>query len=151
MANEWSDGQAKIFLAASLQGAAIKVLGNQAGGGRELGYCQLVNLLEKRFGPGQLAEKHLMELRHRRQGAKESLQELGEAIRELSGLTYPELTEEGRDRLARGHFSDAIEEQAIREGIFRARPKTLEEAITAAIATEGFLRVEEQRQGKRSK
>ena len=110
-----------------------------------------MDLLEKRYGPGQLAENHLMELRHRRQGAKETLQELGQAIRELSGLAYPELTDEGRDRLARGHFSDAIEDQAVREGIFRARPKTLEEAVSAAIATEGFLRVEEQRQGKRSK
>ena len=151
LANGWTEGQAKIFLAASLQGVAVKVLGSQQEGGKNMSYSQLVRLLEERFGPGQLAENHLVELRHRRQGSKESLQELGQAIRELSGLAYPELTDEGRDRLARGHFSDAVEDQAIREGIFRARPKTLEEAIRAAIATEGFLKVEEQRGGKKLK
>ncbi len=127
------------------------MLGTQTAGGRNLTYSQLVSLLEKRFGPGQLAENHLVELRHRRQGARETLQELCQSVREMSGLAYPELTDEGRDRLARGHFSDAVEDQAIREGIFRARPITLDEAVSAAIATEGFIRVEEQRSGRKVK
>ena len=92
---------------------------------KQLTYRQLLRLLEERFGPGQLAENHLVELRHRRQVPRESLQELGQAIRELSSLAYPELNDEGRDRLARGHFSDAVEDQAVREGIFRTRQKTI--------------------------
>ena len=50
--------------------------------------------------------------------------------------------------MARGHFSDAVREQAIREGIFRARPSSLDEAVRAALNTEGFLKVEEQRTGR---
>ena len=148
LANNWSDGQAKVVLAANLQGAAVKLLGNLTGGGSQVSYTELVGLLEKRFGPGQLAENYLVELRHRRQGPKESLQELGQAVRELTALAYPELLENGYDRLARGHFSDAVEEQAIREGIFRARPSSLDEAIRAALNTEGFLKVEEQQGGR---
>ena len=60
------------------------------------------------------------------QKPKEMLQELEQAIRELTSLTYPELLKERRDRLARGHFSDAVEEQAIREGIFQARQSSLD-------------------------
>ena len=106
MANGWTDEEAKAFLAASLHGEAVKILTNLATSGKEVGYEELLGLLEKRFGPGELAENHLMELRHRRQREKETLQELGQSIRDLSALAYPELPEEGRDRLARGHFSD---------------------------------------------
>ena len=105
LANNWTDNQAKVFLAASLQGSAVKVLGNLTRGGNHVTYQELVSFLEKRFGPGQLAENHLMELRHRRQGQRETLQGLGQFVRELTALAYPELTEEGRDRLARGLFS----------------------------------------------
>ncbi len=75
--------------------------------------------------------------------------ELGQAVCELVLLAYPEFSEEGRDRLARGHFTDAIRSQTIREGIFRARPTTLDEAIRAALATENFERMEEQRSDRR--
>ena len=149
--NGWTESQAKVFLATSLQGIALKVLGKGTCNAGSQSYSELVDSLEKRFGPGRLAENHLMELRHKRQGPKETLQELGQSIRELAALAYPELTEEGRDRLARGHFSDAIESQAIREGIFRTKPSTLEEAVRAALATESFHKIEEHREGRRTK
>ena len=62
-------------------------------------------------------------------------------------MAYPEVTETGKDRLARGHFSDAIAIQTIREGIFRANPSTLEEARRAALLTEIFEQMEAQRSG----
>ena len=96
----------------------MKVLGNKDGEGRKYSYKQLTDLLKRRFGPGQQAENHMMELRHRKQGPKESLQELGQAVRELTALSYPEFDDDGRERLAKGHFSDAVEDQAIREGIY---------------------------------
>ena len=114
LANEWTDEQAKVFLAVSLQGTAVKVVGNTSAGSGKMTYSEIKGRLEQRFGPGQLSENYLMELRCRRQGSKETLRELGQAIRELATLDYPEIC----------HFSDAIEDQAIREGIFRARPST---------------------------
>ena len=47
--------------------------------------------LERRFGPGQLSENHLMELRCKRQGPRETLRKLGQAIRELATLAYPDI------------------------------------------------------------
>ena len=151
LANQWDDKRAKVFLAASLQGTAVKVLSNGPAGSDEMTYADIKDRLERRFGPGQLSENHLMELRCRRQHPRETLRELGQAIRELATLAYPEIAEEGKDRLARGHFSDAIEDQAVREGIFRARPNTFDEAVRAAMATESFLKIEEQRMGHKQR
>ena len=143
LANGWNDNQAAIFLAASLKGMALKVLGccDNDGGQSKLQYSGLLKSLDGQFGPGQMAENYLMELRSRRQGTNETLRELGQAVRELVILAYPEFDEEGRDRLARAHYTDAIERQSVREGIFRARPKTLR----APLATENFEKMEFQR------
>ena len=147
MANAWDDAQAKVFLADSLRGHALKKISNSS----SLSYHELVGLLENRFGPGQLAENYLLELRYRRQGPRETIQELGQAVRELSMLAYPELAEEAQDRLARNHFTEAIEDQSVREGVFRSKPTSLDEAIQPALATDNFYRLEEQRTGRRYK
>ncbi|XP_038058673.1 uncharacterized protein LOC119729953 [Patiria miniata] len=150
VANGWNDGQAKVFLAASLQGPALSVLGCQPEG-KKYSFRDLISSLDQRFGPGQQAEYHLMELRHRRQGEKETLQELGQSIRELSALAYPEFSEEGRDRLARGHFMDSVGNRAIREAIFRAKPTSLDDSIKASLAAESYHKVEEQRAADKTK
>ena len=151
MANAWDEVQAKVFLAASLRGPALKTLSGKINDSSNLSYKELVDLLEKRFDPGQLAENYLLELRYRRQGPKETIQELGQAVRELSMLAYPELPTEAQDRLARTHFTEAIDDQAVREGVFRSKPISMDEAIQAALATDNFYRLEEQRAGRRYK
>ena len=145
LVNRWNDVQSAEYLAASLQGDAIRILGEGALQGRELKYDELVKLLARRFGPGQQAENFLVELRHRRQKPKESLQELCQAVHELAVKAYPEIPEEARERLEKNHFMDAVAEQHVREGIFRARPKNLSEALQAALETENFHKVEAQR------
>ena len=74
----------------------------------------------------------LAELRTRRRKPKETLQELGQCVR---GNVY----EAGQDRLAMGHFMDAVTKPEIRERLFRAEPGTLDEAIEAALGTSFFL------------
>ena len=146
--NGWNDVDAGQYLATRLQGAALKVL-NNIPSGRELTYSELASQLERRFGPGENTENFLLELRTRRQQPRESLQELGQAIRDLTFLAYPELSNDARERLARGHFSDAIDDGEIRAAIFRAHPRTLDEAITAALTTESFLQTEKAREKNR--
>lgn len=112
-------------------------------------YSSLCQRLEQRFGPGKEAETFLTELRARTRKSGENLQELGQAVRRLTSLAYPELKRDVHERLAQGHFSDAISDPEIRAGIFRAHPKNLDEAIRAAIETEAYLKAERQRQGIR--
>lgn len=143
--NGWTDLEAGQYLASRLQGAAIKVLNNTPAG-EPISFRTLVKQLEKRFGPGHEAENFLLELRCRRRGKDETLQQLGQAIRDLTSLAYPEMTGDVRERLARTHFAEAIDDTEIRAAIFRAHPKTLDDAITAALATESFLQTEKMRE-----
>ena len=131
--NRWTKVEAVQFLAARLRGSAVKLLTQQPG--VNLTYDELVYRLMNRFGLGGKAEVYLAELRQRRRQPKESLQELGQAIRELCALSYPEFDEKGQDRLARGHFLDAVVTPEIREGLFRAQPRTLDDAVEAALNT----------------
>ena len=62
---------------------------------------------------------------------------------------YPELTEEARERLGKKHFIDAVDSQAVREAIYRARPKTLDEAIQAALETESVEKIESERRAEK--
>ena len=59
VANDWDDSQARVFLAASLRGPALKALGSRTSESSHLSYRELVELLDKRFGPGQLAVNYL--------------------------------------------------------------------------------------------
>ena len=61
-----------------------------------------------------------------------------------SGLN-PDIQEDSRERLAKNHFLDAVDSRTIREGINRARLINLDEAVRAALETENFERVEQQR------
>lgn len=142
--NQWNEEQAASYLVAGLQGNALRLLGEMPTGQKQT-YSGPVKTLERRFGPGRQSEIYLVELRHRRQGPKESLQELGQAIHMLTVQAYPEIQGESRDRLAKNHFLDTVESRSIREGINRARPKNLDEAIQAALETENFEKVEQQR------
>lgn len=146
--NGWNDCQAATFLTASLQGKALRAV-STVGQGVTNSYSELSRLLSQRFGPTQQAENYLAELRHRRQGPKESLQELGQAIHELSSKAYPDIPAASRDRLERNHYIDAIESQSIREGIHRSRPLSLDDAIRAALETDNFEKIEFQRRNER--
>ena len=121
--NRWNDVQSAEYLAASLQGDAIRILGEGAYWGRKLKYEEFIKVLARRFGTGQQANNFLIELRHRRQKPKETLQELSQAIHKFSVKAYPKIPEEARDQLENNHFVDAMFDQCVREGIFRARPR----------------------------
>ena len=142
--NGWGDAEAGQYLATRLHGSALRVLSTLPTD-VPISYRQLASRLGKRFGPGEQAENFLLELRMRRRNRDESLQELGQAIRDLSSLAYPELDTTARERLAKVHFMEAINEQEIRAGIFRSNPTTLDDAIQAALATESFLKSERAR------
>ena len=143
--NGWTDREAGQYLASRLQGAALKVLNNLPTD-EPISFRALVMQLDGRFGPGQEAENFMLELRTRRRQKDESLQQLGQAIRDLTSLAYPEMTNDVRERLAKTHFSEAIDDAEIRGAIFRAHPRTLNDAIAAALATESFLHAEKARE-----
>ena len=146
--NGWGDEESALYLAAKLKGPAQKVLGDRR---CRRGYAELTGMLSRSFGPGQHSEMYLAELRNRRRKVGETIQEMGLDIRRLGQLAYPEMDEEARDRLARMHFRDALDNQEIRVAIFQARPSTLEEAIEIATELDSYMEVEKNRAGKVSR
>ena len=65
---------------------------------------ELVDRFKRRYGPGGKADVFLAELRQRRRGPKETIQELGQTIRDLTALVYPDFDEDGQIDLQEGIF-----------------------------------------------
>jgi hypothetical protein len=60
-------------------------------------------------------------------------------------LTYPGSSKEYREEIAKAHFKQALGNATLREELFRAKPDTMDEAITIVERMESFLRSEEKR------
>ena len=151
--NEWSNEQAALVLACSLSKNARKVLIQKPkdcrGMERRLTINELKSRLDLRYGPGGLAESFMNKLNNRRQGLNETLQELGEAISELSRQAYPDVPDQILERMEIIHFRDSIREAEIRAALYRTRPSSLDEAMKTALETESFTKMEAQREKPR--
>ena len=147
--NEWSADEAVLVLAASLSKSACKVLNPKPRDsyGKVRGFTieELKGRLERRYGPGKLADNFLAQLKTRRQDPQESVQELGEAISELAQQAYPDVPDEFLERMSVVHFRDAIIKAEIRAALFRSRPTSLDEAVKTATEAESFIQLEAQR------
>ena len=139
--NGWNEVQKGDYLAASLHGAAQEVIGDLPYH-LTVSYSDLVRHLERRFGVGGQAELHLTELRNRVRKDKESLPELEQVIRRLASLAYPGVPVDVIDRLARGHFVDALPDPDMRFKIFQMKPATLNDAVMVSLELESFLKSE---------
>ncbi len=88
--NGWNDGEKADFLFTHLRGPAREVACSLSDE-EQRSYQSLEEVLTIRFGPGQQAELYLAELRscHRKSG--EGLRELGDSVRRLTDLAYPDM------------------------------------------------------------
>ena len=116
---------------------------------QRMSFNDLKKKLANRFSDDGQAENHLLELKQRQRYEGETLKELGQNIRELTSLAYPELDYAVRERLAKGHFMDALTKPKLREAIFNSQDKTLDEVIHVAVVAEAFHKSEDQRMGTR--
>ena len=148
--NGWSKDEAAKHLSSSLRDGAVKVLNARPldgfGNERPCTLNELKERLERRYGPGELAESFLAQLKARRRHAKETLPELAENIRELVSQAYPEAPQGFSERLAVVHFKDALLDADIRFAVHRAKPNDLDAAVLAAVEAESYLRIEQQRE-----
>ena len=87
--NNWTDHQKAAYLATSLKGPALAVLGNLALEDRQK-LDVLVVALKNRFGTSHQTELSRMKFKNRTKQRDESLPELAEDIERLSRLSYPD-------------------------------------------------------------
>eukprot|EP00731_Ephydatia_muelleri_P006688 Em0003g936a len=71
---------------------------------------------------------------------KEDRAAFGDAVRVLADKAYPELAENARERLALNQFLEQIENSQVAFSVKQKRPRNVEEAATAVIELESYLR-----------
>ena len=86
--NQWNEEQKGNYLATSLKGPALSLLGNLSPSTRQ-DYKVLVAALESRFGSAHQQELHRSKFKSRVRRREESLQELAEDLERLVRLAYP--------------------------------------------------------------
>ena len=87
---------------------------------------------------------HRVSLRNRERKTVESLPQLAQAIRRLTRQAFPEMSADIRETMARDSFIDAL---GTAEEVHQARPKTLNDALSAAVEQESFFAADKQRGG----
>ncbi|KAJ8019181.1 hypothetical protein HOLleu_42404 [Holothuria leucospilota] len=142
--HRWSGGVKAMCLAASLRGDAQAILADLEAEKRR-NYTDLVDALSSRFGPARQTELRRIQLRNRSRKKGETIPELAQDVKRLTRFAYPGASSHLQDQLARDHFVDCLEEPELRLGVHQTRPKTLEEAVQAALEIEAFYTVERQR------
>jgi hypothetical protein len=142
--NNWSDPEACSWLAASLTGDTVLALGPNWAPDQH-SYSELKKRLERCLGPCHSEENYIIEFRNRKRQPGESLPELGQAMRRLVMRAYPDMSLDSQEQLVKEQFKDAVDDGDLRAAIFRAKAKTLDQAVTAAVETECFLKAEKSR------
>ena len=142
--NRWDDRAKAAFLAVSLRGPAQAVLGDLPPEMRT-NYSELVSALSKRFHPNNQSQLYKVQLKTRRKKIKETLPELGQAVRRLTSLAYPEASTQLLDTLAKDHFIEALDDAETRVKVYSAKPTTLDEAVCLAVELNAINQAEAQR------
>ena len=143
--NQWNDEQKGNYLATSLKGSALSLLGNLPSDTRQ-DYKELVAALESRFGSAHQQELHRSKFKSRLRRRDESLQELAEDLERLARLAYPLVPEEMKDLLAKEQFIDAILDGDTRLRLKQSRPQSLRAALTLAMELESYRLASRQRE-----
>ena len=138
--NKWdTDGDKLKWLRVRLTGKAHTVFMKLPENTRK-DYGECVKALKKRFFPDSKKELYVAELHTRAKRDDEDWASFGDALRVLSDRAYADLEERARERLALNQFLSQIENPQVAFGVKQKRPQNVEEAVTATIELESYLR-----------
>jgi hypothetical protein len=139
--NGWTEKSKGTYLALSLRGNALGVLGNFPKG-KTPEYEELLKVFEERFSPPCQTELYRVQMKVQRQKPGETLPELGQAIRRLANLAYPTASSDIRETLSKDQLVDALVDSEMRIRIKQSRTGNLNEAIKLAVELEAYNRAE---------
>ena len=137
--NSWSAAQAGAFLGASLRGSARRLLeGIKPSTGD--GYRELRRRLKTRYDPDNVTEMYKAMLRTVNRKEGQSLESFSEDVVKLVRKSYPSIGANTQDQLARDRFIDALDDQELRDWVFKATPKDLSTAVSVGVEAESYLK-----------
>ena len=143
--NGWNEQQKAAYLATSLTGQALNVLGNLPADRRQ-NYKELVAALETRYGSTHRTELARVRFKHRVKQKDESLAAMAEDLERLGRLAYPDAPGNLQNVLSRDQFVDALPDPDMRLRVKQERPPSLQRALELALELESFQLASNQRQ-----
>lgn len=145
--NEWSNEHKAQYLAVALRGQAQQIL-SHVPDGIWTKYEDLIVALQRRFAPDNIQELYKSELKGKQRKTEESLLELGQTVRRLVTMAYPNASQNMMDTLAKDHFLDALTDSDMRMRVIIGQPRTFDEAVQAAVTLDACQVAEARRQQK---
>ena len=131
----WSEAEQIVFLEASLKGAAEEIVYEVQ---PSTTLADMKQMLRVRFGTDEQGEVSRTELQHTRRQPGETLQKLYRTIKKLMAVGYPGPPTSTKGWIGRDHFLRALNDEQFSVQVSIQKPKTLEEALTAALELEAL-------------
>lgn len=136
--NGWNNTTKAMELVISLRGTAQTILSDIRPELRK-DYDHLVKALTDRFEPSNQSELYRCQIKSRLRNKTETLSELGQEIKRLVRMAYPQATIEVREQLAKDSFIDALNDSDLQWPVRQGRPETVDDAVQLALEYESYL------------
>ena len=137
--NGWGDTEKAAYLAGSLKGTALELLGHLPPE-TQRDYTALVMTLERRFGTANQDQLFRAQLRSRIRGAGESLATLAQDVERLAHCAYPRAPEGFRATIVCDQFIDALQDVDMQVAVRQGRPESIQQALASALEYESIRR-----------
>ena len=103
-----------------------------------LHYEDVCHAMDQRFGEERMATVFRAEMKHRIRKTGESLPALGQDIRRLARLAYPDFASTAVEEIAKEKFVESLTDSTLRLRLHHANIPTLEAAIEFALHHEAW-------------
>lgn len=132
----WPKSEWGLRMIHALEGKARRIISDDYLPAGKPDYQHVKKLLRESFGSEATPDVWRSTLENRRRFKKETLTDLSQAISELVGRAYPEVSFEQRSRLAVSHFARALNVKQHSMHVMALCPKSLNDALQMALAFE---------------
>ena len=141
--NEWESDRKRKVLFTVLRGQAETYAYGLSDSERN-DLESLITALDARFGHKAMKESYVAEAKLRRKKGTESFCDFGQAIEDLYRRAYPDNREHVQESSMKTFMDNCSDTEDFRLAVKRTRPKTLQDAVTAAMQEECFRMTEDQ-------
>ena len=142
--NHWGREMKLQFLWVHLCGVALSYV-EELPDEKKQTYEDVCHAMDQRFGAERMATIFKAELKHKVRKAGESLPALGQEIRRLARLAYPDFASTAIEEIAREKFVESLTDSTLRLRLHHADTPTLEAAIEFALHHEAWTTAEADR------
>ena len=139
--NRWSEKESAFQLFSCCQDDALNRLTTDGVTPQTCSYSDLVEVLEREFGPRECKSSYIMELNQVKQRPGESARELGNRIKKLASLAFrgkDRGSKATREEMSLNSFTLALHRKDIRDAVFGAEFSSLKQAIDKAEYLESY-------------